>query len=93
MTGLLAIPGVMASTIDRCAYGLTAKEGDVAGPAKKPTRIVTTLAGIDKEMGMKCPACVSHVQLVERRAANATVYTRHVHCFGKRGAEPDEARR
>ena len=73
---LLATPGVMASTIGQCAYGLNAGDGDEIGPAKKPTRHVTNSVETNKEMQLRCPGCPRHIQLLGGKAAKAAFYPR-----------------
>ena len=71
---LAADPMVFETVMDQCAYGLTSRDKEGEGPAKKPTKFYTNSEGLRQELHRRCPGCRRHVQLVEGRASAAQKY-------------------
>ena len=80
-------PGAMTSTMDQCAYGLEASEGNDVGTAKKPTRIMTNSIEANKELRLRFPGCPKHIHLFGGKAAKAAVYPRGLFIALTRGVK------
>ena len=73
MQRLRCTPGVSEAVGDQCRFGLrSAGEHGALGPAKKPTRLLSSAGCVLRELGRRCLGDHTHVRLLGgRRAADA----------------------
>ena len=77
MLDLRSAAGVSEVVGDQCRFGLLSPgEHGKPGPAKKPTRFLSSASSVLRELGKKCDGSHAHVRLVHGRAAAAAVYPR-----------------
>jgi hypothetical protein len=78
MQRLRCTPGVSEAVGDQCRFGLrSAGEHGALGPAKKPTRFLSSAGCVLRELGRRCLGDHTHVRLLGgRRAADAAEYPR-----------------
>jgi hypothetical protein len=78
MQRLRCTPGVSEAVGDQCRFGLrSAGEHGALGPAKKPTRFLSSAGCVLRELGRQCLGDHTHVRLLGgRRAADAAEYPR-----------------
>ena len=78
MQRLRRVPGVSEAIGDQCRFGLrSAGEHGASGPAKKPTRFLSSAGCVLRELGRRCQGDHAHVRLFSgRRAADAAEYPR-----------------
>ena len=79
MQRLLRTRGVSEVVADQCRFGLAAKgPGGGYGPARKPTRFLSSAPRVLGALGLRCNGEHAHVPLVSGRAAVAAVYPREL---------------
>ena len=76
MKAMQEMPEVMVAEADLCRFGLKTQKKGVEGFAKKPTKFMTNSLEMFKTLNVKCKGDHEHIDLMEGRAAAATIYPR-----------------
>ena len=71
---LMGSPMVLSVKAHMCAFGMTSRDKEGEGFAKKPTRFLTNSVELAKTLDKQCPGNHRHVQLMEGRAKAAAIY-------------------
>ena len=70
--------GMWEVRTDLCMHGPTTVTQGIRAPARKPTRFLTNAWCVTMALDKTCDGRHAHIELMERRAADAAVYPRQL---------------